>query len=338
MLKQISQEIKEVLAGFLVNDNLIFNNKLIQIDQKHFNKINTIHELENNKTIVNEKTIAFIDGGQAEIISAGNFCLSFIRVAGIVFRGNKKIDCIKHEFYLFTRAKYINDDLFYESKVYHLTDNITNNITNNLNLKLISKLISENDLLISSNDTSIKTGTERAPIGKVANVARRFAELALANKIKADFIVLDGTLEPTFKNEEKYLPRASGNVAALAKSSSLFTTSGNSPVILLNKIGPDGCWSYFVEGKTNFVKLHEKAKHVFRFEGNKEVLSFLVENSRDALFLGYPYGLIFADKMARVSNKEKHSLIMQFLLRKENQDIAAYLNSANAHHILDNLG
>ena len=343
MLKQISQEIKEVLAGFSVNDNLIFNNKLIEIDQKHFNKINTINvldndkKLDNDKIIVNEKTIAFIDGGQAEIISAGNFCLSFIRVAGIVFRGNKKVDYIKHEFYLFTRAKYINDDLVYESKVYPLTNNITNNITNNLNPKLISKLISESDLLISSNDSSIKTGTERAPIGKVANMARRFAELSLAAELKAVFIVFDGTLEPTFKNEEKFIARLPENASALAKSSSLFTTSGNSPVILLNKIGPAGNWSYFVEGKTYFVKLNEKAKHVFRFEGDKEVLSFLAGNSSDALFLGYPYGLIFVDKMARVGNKEKQSLMVNFLLRKENREIMEYLQTSNSHDILDRI-
>lgn len=323
MLKQISQEIKEVLAGFSDNDDLIFNNKLIEIDQKHFNKLNTINERENDKTIVNEKTIVFIDGGQAEIISAGNFCLSFIRVSGVVFRGNKKVSHVKNEFYLFTRAKYVNDDLFYESKVYPLSESITN------------KLIEESDLLISSNDSSIKTGTERAPIGKVANMARRFAELSLASQVKADFVVLDGTLELTFKNEDKFISRLPENASALAKSSSLFTTSGNSPVILLNKIGPSGNWSYFVEGKTYFVKLHEKAKHVFRFEGNKEVLSLLAGNSSDALFLGYPYGLIFVDQLARISNKEKQSLMVNFLLRKENKEIMEYLHTSNAHDILD---
>ena len=317
MLQKISQEIKAVLSQFSEKDSLLFNNQVLEINPGYFTPLYSA--AENNAG--EEKTVAFVDGGQAEILSAGNFCLSFIRVSGVIFSGNKKIDHIKNEFYLFTRAKYINDDLFYESKVYPLTD----------------KIIEENDLLISSNDSSIKIGIERAPIGKVANMARRFAELSLAAQLTADFIVLDGTLEPTFQNEEKLIARLPEKASALAKSSSLFTASGNSPVALLDKIGPSGCWSYFIAGHSYFVKLHEKSKHVFRFEGNKEALPYLVKNSQDALFLGYPYGLIFVDKMARVSNKEQQSLMVNFLLRKENKEIVDYLKTSNAHNILDRI-
>ena len=306
MLTEISQEIKAMLNQFSAEDNIIFNNKIIRINKENFQEI----------TANENKTIAFIDGGQAEIISTGNFCLSFIRIAAVFFNNNKKINQTKKEFYLFTKAKYLNNDLYYESKIFG------------------DKSINEEDLLISSNDSSIKTGSERAPISKITNMARRFAELSLAKEIQADHIILDGTLEPTFKNEEKYIP---DNVSALAKSSSLFTTSGNSPVILLNKIGLSNCWSYFLENKTYFVKLNSKAKHVLRFEGNKEVLPHLIHNSNDALFLGYPYGLIFVDQIARVSNSEKNSLKMNFLLRKDNQEIAEYLSTSNAHEILDNI-
>jgi hypothetical protein len=69
----------------------------------------------------------------------------------------------------------------------------------------------------------------------------------------------------------------------------------------------------------------------------RNILSFLIPCSQDALFPGYPYGLIFADQMARISNEEKKSLKMSFLLRKENQDVLKYLNNLNAHEILDNL-
>ena len=258
-------------------------------------------------------SLAFVDGGQAEIISAGNFCLSFIRVFAQVFQNGKKTNSCKNEFYLLSTAKYnpVEKELYYEAKIYPLTE----------------KIISEEELIISSQDQTIKTGSERAPISKVSNIARRLAELSLAAKIKADFIVLDGTLETTFKNEEKYLSQLPANICAIAKSSSLFTTSGNSPVILLNKISPAGCWSYLVEKTTKFqtyfVKLHPQARHIFRFSGNPEVLPYLVQNSTDALFLGYPYGLILVDQLARVGNTEKASLKMNFLLRKENQEIFA---------------
>ncbi len=313
MLRKISQEIKSTLTNFSTEDKIIFNNQQIEINKDNF------QPLLNDNT---EKTIAFIDGGQAEIISTGNFCLSFIRVFSQVFKDNKKVSSDKNEFYLFTRAKWINDDLYYESKIFPLQD----------------KIVNETDLLISSNDSSIKSGTERAPINKITNMARRFAELSLASTSPADFVVLDGILDPSFKNESVYLAKLGDNVSALAKSSSLFTISGNSPVVFLNKIGPLGCWNYFLEGKTNFVKLNEKAKHVFRFDGNKTVLPYLLNNCQDALFLGYPYGLVFVDKVARVSNVEKKSLTMNFLLREENMGIVDYLTTSNAHEILDNLG
>lgn len=310
MLEQISQEIKNLLINFSEQDQIIFNNKLIRINKNNFQTINPNAP---------EKTIAFIDGGQAEIISTGNFCLSFIRVFGILFKNNKKIKNHQKEFYLFTKAKYENDDLFYESKIFG------------------DQLIDEQDLLISSNHQTIKTGLERAPISRITNIARRFAELSLAQEIKADFLLLDGTLEPTFQNEDKYLARLGPQVSALAKTSSLFTTSGNSPVILLNQLSPPGCWSYLLENKTYFVKLHQKAKHVFRFEGNLEILPHLLPNSQDSLFLGYPYGLILADKFARISNTEKNSLKTRFLLNKNNQEILNYLTTTNAHDILDSI-
>ncbi|HLC52028.1 MAG TPA: hypothetical protein VJI98_02170 [Candidatus Nanoarchaeia archaeon] len=304
MLTEISSHIRQILTHFTEDDSIIFNNTLYKINNNNFQEI----------IPQKGKSITFIDGGQAEILSTGNFCLSFIRIVGITFKDKKKIQS-KKEFYLFTKAVYKNKDLIFESKIFG------------------DKLIEEADLIISSNDQTIKTSIERASIAKVSNIARRFAELALAKIIKSDFILLDGTLEQSYPNEEKYL----SSISALAKSSSLFTSSGNSPVILLNKIVIDKSWIYQINERTFFVKLHPKAKHVFRFDGNTEILPFLTENSKDALFLGYPYGLILADKQARITNEEKNSLAMQFLLRKENQEIANYLNSINAHEILDQL-
>lgn len=312
MLQKISREIKETLSSFPSEDKIIFNNKNININKNSFQQIPKIQDAQ-------PKTLAFVDGGQAEIISAGNFCLSFIRIFAQIFNNNKKINSVKNEFYLFTRAKEMEGELYYLSKIFPLS----------------GRLIDGEDLLVDSNDATIRSGIERASISRISSMAGRFAELALAQKIKADFIVLDGTLAPAFKNEEKFLGKLPSNISALAKTSSLFTVSGNSPVVLLNKISPKGCWSYFVGGKTYFVKLHEKARHVFRFEGDKDVLPFLVQNSIDPLFLGYPYGLIFADRFARISRMEKNSLKTRFFL--QNKEIADYLASTNAHDILDSI-
>ncbi len=314
MLAAIGNRIREYLASFPAQDEIVFDSSVLASNPSHFTPL---------LAGAAPKTIAFVDGGQADLIAAGNFCLSFVRVAAVALQGEQKLKKILHEFYFFTNARYDGKEIFYDSIIFPVTG---------------EKRIEEKDLLISSTDSSIRRGRERAPIIAVSTMARRFAELQLAAAVEADYVLLDGTLEPTLKNEEKYLAPLPPSVCALAKTCSLFTTSGNNPIVLLNKIGGRGCWQYYLEGKTYFVKLHEKAKYVFRFEGDPEILPYLLNNSRDALFLGYPYGLILADQLARVSNEEKKSLRMNFLLRQENKEILEYLNATNAHEILDGMG
>ena len=127
------------------------------------------------------------------------------------------------------------------------------------------------------------------------------------------------------------------NVYSDSNTCTLLTASGNNPAILLSKISPSGCWSYKITENIFFTKLHDRSKHVFRFEGDKNFLPYLIGQSKDAVFLGYPYGLILADKLARVSNQERKSLMMRLLLDKENKDLVDHLSAINAHDILDNL-
>lgn len=319
MLSEISQHVREKIKLFFLTDNLILNNRVIPITIDNFREIPAAES---------PKTIAFIDGGQAEILTGGNLSLSFIRVVANIMKGNTKISSHQEEFYILTTATYKQGDIWYEGKIFSSLP--------------IKDILDENDLIISSNDTSIKSGNERGPISKIATIARRFAELRLAQKINtdynADYVLLDGALEPSFKHEEKYILALGDKAAALAKTCSLFTTGGNSPIVLLQKLSPYArCWDYGVDAKNHFVKLHPQAKHIFRFQGNFDLLPWLVPHSSDPVFLGYPYGLMVADQLARVSNNEKDSLKMSFLLRKENAEIAPYLSAMNAHDILDRM-
>lgn len=319
MLSTISQHLKEKFKVFFLTDNLLFNNRIIPVSQDHFQEIR--ESLDSSRT----KRLAFVDGGQAEILSGGNLNLSFIRVFGHIMDGSQKCSSYQHEFYILTTAVYREGELWYESKLFPTEGNL---------------LVDERDLTICSTDPSIRIGTERAPISKIANLARRFAELRLAQTLQTEaaFVLLDGTLEPTYQHEEMYLADLGSSVSALAKTCSLFTTCGNSPVVLLQKLSPhQQCWSYFVDGRTYFVKLHPRAKHIFRFEGDPNILPFLIHNSGDPLFLGYPYGLLAADSLARVSNAEKNGLRMSLLLRDENRELVEYMQATNAHDILDSL-
>ncbi len=284
MMDRIAEHIKQSLI-IKEDDFIMVNNVSYKINKENYSKIESKFG----------KTIAYIDGGQAEIINGGNFCLSFIRVVAVVFDYNVKRE-IRDEFYIFATKN--------TATIFPLGDRI------------------------------IADFTVEEELTNIPNIARRCAELAMANKLEADYKLLDGTLELRHDEEKKHY---SEGLSALAKSSSLFTASGNSPIVILNKLGPEGTWKYKLNTNTSFVKLHPNAKHLFRFEG-KDCTSYLIENSKDALFLGYPYGLILADKLARISNEEKKSLQMKFLLNNKNKEIMQYLSAQNAHEILDSLG
>ena len=188
---------------------------------------------------------------------------------------------------------------------------------------------------------------ERGAINKAGELARRKAELLLAKEVcsEADWVVLDGTLEEKLPEEKEILDNLPANVCALAKSCSLITSKGRSATSRVSLVGPKNSrWSYFLDQerkrKTFFVRLNEKSNHVFRFEtfsDNDEIFEALAANSTDPVFTGYPYGLIYADQRARVSNQEAALLKTKLfsLIKKVNtgSDLTKLNNSA--HDVLD---
>ncbi|MEK6949796.1 MAG: DNA double-strand break repair nuclease NurA, partial [Nanoarchaeota archaeon] len=177
-----------------------------------------------------------------------------------------------------------------------------------------------------------------------------------------DIIVLDGSLQCTFTNEKKYFEELYKKAAeksiiicGLSKTTTLMTDKGNSISNALNKYNIDGKWlchpvadikSSNHKAEMAFVKLHEKSKYIFRFEIYKEqkgklkdVISLLASNCKDPVFLGYPYGLIEADKNARISNQEKGMLLALFSAKfgKDWEKIKQSLSNIDAHEILDGI-
>ncbi len=309
-----------------------------KIDIKNFHKI--------DKTISNKK-IAFIDGGNAEIIGSANFSLNIIRVCYVIYQNNKKIDSKRFEIFAFVKAINKDDDIYFKTTFF--------NINNNLQLDEIS---------FNSLDHTLMLGINRAEISNVANAIRRFAELKLAkyvadNKL-SDFIVLDGNLQSTLTNESNYLNDLYGScernnvtLAALSKTNSLFTENGNLLSAVLSTISSLNSWFYYpiadIEGHSHkaemfFVKFHEKSRHIFRLEifniqktKAEQIINELASNCADPIFLGYPYGMVEADRIARVPNNEKESLRTMLMVRLKNKSIEKYLSAVNAHEILDKI-
>jgi len=314
-----------------------------KFDKKNFHEI-AISQQKNK--------IAFVDGGSAEIIKSANFSLNLIRIYYSIYSGSKRLKAMKRDFYSFTYAKDSNGEIFYETELISPVENI---------------IPDKNDLLLSSFDETIKEGITRANISTVSNLVRRFSELKFASIIAGnmdenDIVVLDGSLQCTFTNERKYMDelfakalRKGVIISGLSKTTSLMTDNGNSVGNALNKFNIPGKWIYNPVTEINskghkadisFVKLHEKSKHIFRFEiynaqknHLNDVISLLSNNCKDPVFVGYPYGLIDADRQARVSNNEKGMLRTFFSVKfgKDWERIKETLTSADAHEILDNI-
>jgi len=336
-----------------INDNYVqfsnLNYKPFDFNKNYFNEI---------KNIENDNKIAFIDAGSAEIIKSSNFSLSLIRVYYTIYQKNKRIEAKKQDFYSFIYTKNIDGELFYNVE---FINNEDKNEKNNINLD-------KNDLLLSSLDETIKQGITRANISNMSNVIRRFSELKTAINIidllnDSSILVLDGSLQCTFTNEKKYFYELYKKavekkiiICGLSKTTTLMTDKGNSIANALNKFSQKGKWFYqpVADIKSNqhkaemaFVKFHESSKHIFRFEIYKEqkeyisaVINLLASNCKDPVFIGYPYGLIEADKNARISNQEKDMLLTLFSAKfgKDWEKVKESLSNIDAHEVLDSIG
>ncbi len=318
-----------------------------------------------------ERKIAFVDGGSAEIISAPNFAVGLNRLYFNLFNSDKRLEAKKLpqriDFYTVCFAKQKNDKIFYETELVPLKKEWS------------AYLPDVSDLKLDSLDRSIMTGQQRAPISRVLDIARLFGEWSFSRFViseeldEGDVLVRDGTLQTVVTNENIYANKAYESAlskkvyfAALSKTSTLLTKTGQpllSAINLLSESSPlrEDAWYYYpiVEiSDTNHqaemfaVKLHKLSDYVFRFEVLKNqvnkrnlgevalIISSLAKNSRDLCFPGYPYGLMDADKFARVSGTEKSSNQFQFKAitsGKVWKKISMFVKSSDAHEILNKL-
>jgi len=309
-----------------------------KIDAKNFHKI---------KKTNSGKKIAFIDGGNAEIIGSANFSLNLIRLGYVVHKNNNKIISKKFEILAFTHITIEKNEIYYKTSFFKTKN-----------------AFELNEINFSSFDHTLMVGINRAEVSSVANAVRRFAELRLAKIISdqkiADIIVIDGNLQSTVTNEKKYMEELyesclKNNVilTALSKTTTLFTDNGKLLSVVLNKISPFSSWYYHPifdiksinhKAEMFFAKFHSRSKHIFRFEIfniqgkiSEEAINELAGNCLDPIFIGYPYGLMEADRIARISNQERESLKTIFQIKIKEKNLGDYLNLVNAHEILDKI-
>ncbi|MBU0615417.1 MAG: DNA double-strand break repair nuclease NurA [Nanoarchaeota archaeon] len=279
------------------------------------------------KTAPPQGKILFIDGGNNEIFKAANFAVYLVRVYYCIYHHNKRINKEKKEFYLLLQQKgSIKAEIFPISYKF-------------------------DELTINPNSADLKTGQKSADLSTIANIIMKCAEIKVAKEAlghleKGDAVVRDGDLEVNNSYEEGYMNelfhsayQKGMKVYGLAKTSELLTKNSDSFSAILSKNQPFPVWSYSVNEKTFFVKLHKSSKYVFKYQANQgdlEILPSLKDNSTDPVFLGYPYGLIEADRFARVTNQETEIAKIKFLTKTKNK-LDIYQNALNAHSILDSI-
>lgn len=279
------------------------------------------------------KRIAFVDGGNAEILRAPNFSLQFIRLYATVHEDNKRVRQVRKDFFALIVANGKNG-LSYDVETFD-TD-----------FKLNESF--------DADDATLRTGVHLATPSAVADAVRTFAEFSLAQELckdlrSGDLLVRDGDLMPTQTYANQYvdeLKRAAMQrgvlLCGLSKTTTVLTDAGNSAAAALQRIAPAGMWLYQPPGSLiSFVKLHAKSNYVFRLdtvqaEHARVIACALASQATDPVFLGYPYGLIEADQFAQVAGNEAAKLKLQVRAHGGTQ-LTAHLSALNAHDTLNRL-
>jgi hypothetical protein len=263
----------------------------------------------------NDVSIMFVDGGNQEIISAPNFSLHFIRIFLTVYHNKKRIKTKKIEF--FALSKLLKDKV--EVKTF------------NLDFPLKNSIFDVDDL------------------SNTINLFRRLCEIKFAEMNDlADVVVLDGSLTSQTDQEKKFIDaliETGKTICGVSKTSTMMTENKTPISLALKRKTELKTWYYTFQDKNSGVsvaKLHPDSKYCFVVEASKdlsETIALLAYYSKDAVFPGYPYGLIEADRFARVSNKERELLRIKLFSEagKSKGDIKNAETALDAHSVLDNI-
>ncbi len=285
----------------------------------------------------------FVDGGNAEILQTPDYCLQFLRFACVGFQDGKRVFQKKREGYVLAASLQQEHGMIVTLKGYGDLAGVS-----------FPSFALDDPLL---GDLSLRTKLNRAIEVFRALHEIQFAQESASTAFSSEsLLVFDRALLPesfyeqnAFASLYAFAEKKNIVVCGLNKTTALLCNTGESVVSHLSSFGKKGSWMYYPvfsshdvkhNAVLSFVRLHTRSQHIFRLEVCAafadrifDVASLFASQSTDGVFLGYPYGLIVADQLARVSNREKESLQTLFFAHtgEERFSIAAL----NAHGILD---
>jgi hypothetical protein len=292
-----------------------------------------------------KKTI-FLDGGIQPLIESAPLSLYLARIYHVAYSGRKRQESGFYEFHILVVAEEREGALSYRAEIVTLKGSF-----------------SFPQLVFSYEDRTLMTGDNQVEASALGNPVRRLAELAVATQLGCNdsLIVLDGSSDAKFTHEQEFLSALAESaksrtcsVACLSKTSALQLSGGDSAFAYLERSAPKKQGWYLPSQRlplqrplpgTFLARLHERSDHILRLDfpavshDVPELISMLSYCSTDPVFLGYPYGLVEADRLARVQNSEKEQALLRVLssLGKGYRRLIPYLRAGDAHSILDRM-
>lgn len=294
--------------------------------------------------------IAFVDGGNAELLAAPSLSVHAVRLHASVYQEKKAGKPYHLDGFVIVHAVESDAVPGYEAHVlfsdpkktgYSVADHFAGSEPS-------SRPSFSNPLVFSSDDPSLRAGLSLASPSTIVGVVRRYLELWFARKLvqegHARIMVLDGSLAAKHAQEREMMEGLMSDASArnipvigLSKTSDLLTKKGSSVMGLLKHHGPACAWVYHPvlsypvlspdsSGSSSsqiemcFARLHPLASHVVRIDvaGHRIssalpailplIIGTLADYSQDPVFFGYPYGLVDADQLARISKAEQQYL------------------------------
>lgn len=273
--------------------------------------------------------LGFVDSGSGDVFKTPAAHLSFFRLYASVFQGNKRMKSLLKELFIFISGTK-KEGLVFEAKVFNR----------------------EGDELavfdFDAFDPYLSSKSRRVETPAVLGVIRRVLEIRLCAEIandldRDDCVVRDGDLEASHPYVQEALVKLSTralekniHILGLSKTSTLTTDAGVSALAALHNIAPGGRWVYDAGLPVRFVRLHERSKYIFRLDAMTKAppLDALAANSVDLAFLGYPFGLLDADKFAQVTKSEAKELQLRFAMHSK-EVLGVVERAVDAHDILD---
>jgi len=241
--------------------------------------------------------------------------LQLCRIAHVTYEDNKLVDSSREEFFVLVETVQDLGDIGFK----------------------ISTFGKDIDLpVIASSDPFLTSKDRRVSASRVVDIVRRLSEIRKAKELSGK-VVLDGNLQAEHPLIRKELV---DSLYALSKTCEIFTDAGDALTVALEKMSPFETFAYYplAEGlQMSMVKLHSKSKYVFKVEGGIDIIPMLASHAKDPVFLGYPYGLVQADKLARVTHEEKRYLQLRFKHNLSEENLTQHLNTVNAHDVLDTI-